>query len=95
MTCCVLLLIAGAVAGAGLLRHTRGPLLPLIAPMHQSGCPTHHPARPGAHPGVETLPDGFEVRRLRPGQKPPQFVLVSFDGGGWADKRGFWFGVAE
>lgn len=96
MTCCVLLLIAGAVVGTGLLRHTHGPLLPLITPMHESGSSTHHHARDGArHSGVETLPDGFEVRRLRPGEKPPQFVLVSFDGGGWADMWDFWFGVAE
>jgi hypothetical protein len=88
----VLLLVAGAIAGTGLLRHTRGPLVPRISPLHSSGSPSHsHQHRSG----VETLPDGFEVRRLRPGQKPPQFVLVSFDGAGWADMWDFWFGVAE
>jgi hypothetical protein len=88
----VLLLVAGAIAGTGLLRHTRGPLVPRISPLHSSGSPSHsHQHRSG----VETLPDGFEVRTLRPGQKPPQFVLVSFDGAGWADMWDFWFGVAE
>jgi hypothetical protein len=88
----VLLLVVGAIAGTGLLRHTRGPLVPRISPLHSSGSPSHsHQPRSG----VETLPDGFEVRTLRPGQKPPQFVLVSFDGAGWADMWDFWFGVAE
>jgi hypothetical protein len=44
---------------------------------------------------VRTLPDGFEVHRLRAGERPPQFVLVSFDGAGWADMWDYWFAVAD
>ena len=32
---------------------------------------------------------------MEPGEKPPQFVLVSFDGAGWADMWDFWFDVAS
>ena len=94
VTFCVLLLVAGALAGTGLLRHTRGPLLPIITPMHESG--SHRQAPGHSHrTDVRTLADGFEVRRLRPGQRPPQFVLVSFDGAGWSDMWEYWFDVAR
>ena len=93
VTVSALLLVVGALTGAGLLRHTRGPLLPAITPLHESSSPAGR--TPRAHPAVRTLPDGFEVRRLEPGEKPPQFVLVSFDGAGWADMWDFWFGVAS
>src|SRR5690348_16298798 len=92
VTFCVLLLVAGALVGTGLLRHTRGPLIPMITPLHESGSArSHHPRRPH----VTTLPDGFEVHRLRPGERPPQFVLVSFDGAGWDDMWEYWFDVAQ
>jgi hypothetical protein len=91
ITCCVLLLVAGALAGAGLLRHTRGPLLPTVTPLDTAGAPirTEH------HRQVRALADGFQVRRLRPGERPPQFVLVSFDGAGWDDMWEYWFDVAQ
>ena len=92
VTFCVLLLVAGALVGTGLLRHTRGPLIPMITPLHESGSVRqHHPRRPH----VTTLPDGFKVHRLRPGERPPQFVLVSFDGAGWDDMWEYWFDVAQ
>lgn len=33
--------------------------------------------------------------RLRAGERPPQFVLVSFDGAGWHDMWDHWLGVAD
>jgi hypothetical protein len=45
-------------------------------------------------PGVP-LPDGFVPRRLRPGQRPPQFVVVSFDGVGWHQEWQHWMSVAS
>lgn len=44
---------------------------------------------------VSTQPSGFEVRKLPEGATPPQFVIVSFDGGGWHEKWEFWRGVQE
>jgi hypothetical protein len=48
-----------------------------------------------AHPraGIP-LPDGFVPQRLKPGQRPPQFVVVSFDGVGWHQEWQHWMGVA-
>lgn len=41
------------------------------------------------------LPDGFVPRRLAPGQRPPQFVVVSFDGVGWHREWRHWMDVAS
>jgi hypothetical protein len=42
------------------------------------------PADPNAAPqdGV-ALSDGYVPKKLQPGEKPPQFIIVSFDGVGW------------
>jgi hypothetical protein len=39
---------------------------------------------------VKVEPDGFTVTRLPAGAKPPQFVVVSFDGVGWHEKWQYW-----
>lgn len=39
------------------------------------------------------LPSGFVPKKLQPGEKPPQFVVVSFDGVGWHEKWQHWFDV--
>ena len=48
-----------------------------------------------AHPraGVP-LPDGFVPERLGPRDRPPQFVVVSFDGVGWHAEWQHWMEVA-
>lgn len=33
-----------------------------------------------------TVPSNVPMKKLEEGEKPPQFVLVSFDGGGWHDR---------
>ncbi len=42
-----------------------------------------------------TEPDGFVITKLKPGEKPPQFVAVSFDGAGWHEKWQYYFGIAQ
>ena len=34
-------------------------------------------------------------KKLQPGEKPPQFIVVSFDGVGWHEKWQHWFDVAK
>ncbi|MEJ7648992.1 MAG: hypothetical protein WKF57_08175 [Nakamurella sp.] len=41
------------------------------------------------------LPDGYIPRKLKAGEKPPQFVIVSFDGVGWNEKWQYWFGISK
>ena len=41
------------------------------------------------------LPSGFVPKKLQPGEKPPQFIIVSFDGVGWHEKWQHWFDVAK
>ncbi len=54
------------------------------------------PADPNAAPqdGV-ALADGFVPKKLQPGEKPPQFIVVSFDGVGWHEKWQHWFDVGK
>jgi hypothetical protein len=41
------------------------------------------------------LPDGCVPERLGRGERPPQFVVVSFDGVGWHAEWRHWMGVAS
>ena len=90
MVCALALLVAGALLAVDLLRSNPGPLLPTLESVDPAGATTAVDKRL-----VTTLPDGFEVRRLRRGEESPQFVLVSFDGGGWDDMWDYWFSVAD
>lgn len=54
-----------------------------------------HPLTSGPVPAGTTVePDGFQIRKLAPGQEAPQFIVFSFDGVGWDEKWQYWFGVA-
>ncbi len=56
------------------------------------------PVRPTATSGVVVpgaLPDGFVPKKLKPGEKAPQFIVVSFDGVGWHEKWQYWFGIMK
>lgn len=44
---------------------------------------------------VLTEPDGLKITELKPGEKPPQFVVFSFDGVGFAEKWQYWFGIGD
>ena len=79
------LLLAGLVAGLHLLRMTpRAPARALVT------TPSAAASRPGA-----ARPPAFVPRRLAPGERPPQFVVVSFDGVGWDDMWQHWFAIGE
>ena len=39
--------------------------------------------------------DGFVPTKLKPGEKPPQFIIVSFDGVGWHEKWQYWFDIMQ
>ena len=40
-------------------------------------------------------PDGFVPTKLKPGEKPPQFIVVSFDGVGWHEKWQYWKSIED
>ena len=86
--CCVVMLLTLALVGVRLMSQTStGPHALVRDPAATStGSPIPNPDR--------TLANGFVVHRLLPGEKPPQFILVSFDGAGWDEKWDFWSGIA-
>ncbi len=58
---------------------------------------TSHPGNSG-RPGDTTAvdPDSFFTpTRLEPGEKPPQFIIVSFDGAGSHERWKYWHDVAD
>jgi len=92
--CCVLLLLALALVGLRLMSRADG--VPGRA-VSDAGSNLRAPDRettPSTEPGP-AVPGEFVPRRLNRGEKPPQFVLVSFDGAGWDDLWDFWFDVAD
>jgi hypothetical protein len=83
--CCAVLLLSLALAGAGLLLGQR-EMPPLLF------APVTHPEAPASNgPHGPSTP----ALRMPPGERPPQFVLVSFDGAGWSRMWDYWFSVAE
>lgn len=63
---------------------------------HQTGTRTTGTPGGGAPGGGQVDPDSFFTpTKLRPGEKPPQFVIVSFDGVGSHEKWEYWKGVAD
>jgi hypothetical protein len=68
---------------------------PSSAGPSSEGPPTTSPPTDVPTPGTQPLPDGFVPTRLRPGERPPQFVVVSFDGAGWDEMWQHWFEVAD
>jgi hypothetical protein len=109
MALALVCLCAGLVALEGFVRDGgRAPRIEPAAVSSEarsapssSGPSSSGPAAPAvtpatyAHPraGVP-LPDGFVPERLQPGERPPQFVVVSFDGVGWHQEWQHWMDVA-
>ncbi|MDM7855600.1 polysaccharide deacetylase family protein [Cellulomonas alba] len=58
------------------------PAVPIAAP------PSTSPPNPGPTPAevAHRAASNVDVRPLRPGETPPQFVLFSFDGAGWHER---------
>jgi len=44
---------------------------------------------------IGAQPDGFVPTKLKPGQKPPQFIVMSFDGVGWHEKWQYWKSIQD
>jgi hypothetical protein len=104
-----LVLVTGFVLGSQLVRGTAGGAShgspaptqssstgpSSTGPTHTGA--THTPPPPSVVPteGPQRLPDGFVPTPLRPGERPPQFVVVSFDGASWDEMWQHWFAVAD
>lgn len=56
----------------------------------------HAPSTASSHPPVAgEQPDGFIPTKLKPGQKAPQFIVISFDGVGWREKWQYFNDIAS
>ena len=64
-----------------------------------SGSPSSSAGTTGAGTSPRSTPtssaDGFVPRKLKAGEKPPQFIIVSFDGVGWHEKWQYWFDIMQ
>lgn len=76
----------------------------LFSPTGDRSDGTTHTARSESHSrsrshsgagGAVTPQSFFTPRKLGPGQKPPQFVVLSFDGVGWYQKWQYWQHIAK
>lgn len=85
----VLLLAAGLLTGLLLLR-AAGPLPDPGAARPASSHVSVRPASAGDRAG-----DPATALRLRPGERPPQFVVVSFDGAGWHEMWQHWLSIGR
>lgn len=92
-----LLLVGGLAGGAELLRSAAGGAShgSLLPPLTEGRTHPTTSLSPRPAPGPPALPDGFVPRRLAPGQRPPQLVVVSFDGAGWDRMWQHWFEVSS
>lgn len=71
------------------------PKNPAAAGANAAGRPAHPTPAAPAEP-AEIDPNSFyKPTRLQPGQRPPQFIIVSFDGAGSHEKWGYWKAVGE
>lgn len=71
---------------------TAGPSPSHSSPSHSSPA-THVPPPPP--PPQEGPAAYFTPKKLAPGQKPPQFIVLSFDGAGWHEKWQYWHSIAD
>jgi hypothetical protein len=88
-TCTVAMLLVLGATGFRLLLDQPASQRPSV--VHETGRPAPSPVSPSA----STLPDGFAPERLKPGERPPQFIVVGFDGAGWDEMWDFWFSIAD
>ncbi|MGZ4487480.1 MAG: hypothetical protein ACXVW1_06065 [Nocardioides sp.] len=89
------LLLAAFVAGLHLVGTP--PPAPVLAPVVTAPSPSPTPP-PTSQPIPQPTPtprDPFVPQRLAPGERPPQLVVVSFDGVGWHDMWQHWFAVGR
>jgi hypothetical protein len=79
---------AEPTTGAAASTSSAGPRTPTTATMTTATAATTEAAA-GAQP------DGFVPTKLKPGQKPPQFIILSFDGVGWHEKWQYWKSIQD
>ena len=63
------------------------------SPQTSPSTPTKSSA--GVKPAAGAEPDRFVPTKLKPGQKPPQFIVTSFDGVGWHEKWQYWKSIQD
>jgi len=85
-----LLAVRDAHAEGGVLRPAFRPDPSTASDPEQAQVADYRHPRAGV-----ALPDGFVPRRLAPGEQPPQFVVVSFDGVGWQEQWDHWLAVGR
>jgi hypothetical protein len=82
--------IAGSKSSpAGTSSRASSPPAPSTSSSAGAGSTYLHP-----QDGV-ALPDGFVPKKLKPGEHPPQFIVVSFDGVGWDEKWQYWLNIGK
>jgi hypothetical protein len=93
---------AGRLSAAPVVAVTAPTTAPTVAPITGEPSPDQGRTRDEGVPATfagpragAPLPDGFVPERLRPGQRPPEFVVVSFDGVGWHEQWQHWMSVAR
>lgn len=79
----------GSAPGTGTSTGSTSPSTPSGSNTTSSGSAPTNPADPNAEA------DGFVPTKLKPGQKPPQFIAVSFDGAGWHEKWEYYSAIAQ
>ena len=84
--CCVVMLLTLAVVGVRLMGQTSTDPDALVRDPAATSTRSPTPSTSEQPDPDRTLADGFVVHRLQPGEKPPQFIVVSFDGVGWDEK---------
>ncbi|HEU4811394.1 MAG TPA: hypothetical protein VFT00_04575 [Nocardioides sp.] len=88
------LLVTALLAGAHLLR-AAGPWPDPGRFLHVATEPTPGTTPQGSPPPVTEPTRAADPERLRPGERPPQFVVVSFDGVGWHEMWQHWLAIGR
>ncbi len=82
-----------AATGSGVGTGTSGKPSTATSGKPTSSKPATSPSTTRTVSAPGALADGFVPSKLKPGQKAPQFIVVSFDGVGWHEKWQYWFGI--
>jgi len=92
--CCTAMVLTLALVGVRLMGRTSTGPEALVRDPAAASTRSPSPSANAKPDPDRSLADGFVVHRLQPGEKPPQFIVVSFDGAGWDEKWDFWSGIA-
>lgn len=84
--------VAGSTAAGGAATSTKPGSKASTPGKSTPAKPTKSTAPTSAASGTG---DGFVPTKLKPGEKAPQFIIVSFDGVGWHEKWQYWFDIMK